>query len=61
MLHGNVFVSHLLRLVLRRGQDHVQVLSHIYLAALHLHALCDRFLRSVYKMLLLNSHFLNQL
>ena len=61
MLHGNILVSHLLRLVLRRGQNHVQILAHIDLAALYLHALLNGFLCSVYKMLLLNPHFLDQL
>ena len=61
MLHGNIFVSHLPCLILCGGKHLIQLPSHINLSALHLDTLAHRVLHPVNKVLLLNTHFLNQL
>ena len=61
MLHGNIFVSHLPGFILCGGKHLIQIPSHINLSALHLDTLAHRVLHPVNKVLLLNTHFLNQL
>ena len=61
MLYGNIFVSHLFRLILCGCKHLIQLSSHINLAALYLYTLANRVLHPVHKVFLLNTHFLNQL
>ena len=61
MLHGNIFVPELLRLVFRSHQDFVQILAHINLPALHFGAFPYGLFRPVYKMFFLDFHLLYQL
>ncbi len=61
MLHGHVFVPHLLRLVLGMNQNIVQILSHVYLRSGHLYPGGKPALRVVGKVLLLYLHLLDQL
>ena len=59
MLYGNIFISKLLRFILRADKHLIQILAHIYLTALDLHSLLKCRFGAVQKMLLIDFHFLD--
>ncbi len=61
MLHRYIFISQLLRLVLRADQDFIQISPYVYLTALNLGAFGKGLFHTADKMLLLNLHLLYQL
>ena len=60
MLYGDIIISHLLCLILCTNQYLIQCLADINLAAGHLGSCFQMADCIVYKMLLLDFHFLNQ-
>ena len=61
MLNRDIFISHLLRLILGMDQDIVEILPHIRLSALYLRTFADRLLHPVDEKLPLDAHFLKEL
>ena len=57
MLDRHIFISHLLRLILRMNQDIIQILPHKNLPALHLGALAQQLFHAVHKQSALDAHF----
>ena len=60
MLHRDIFIPHLLCLILRMYQHLIQIGTHIKLTALHLHTFLQGTLHTFLKMFCLDAHFLNE-
>ena len=60
MFYGNIFVSHLFRLVLGMDQHIVQILPYEKLTALNFRTLSDRLIYPVYQKLTLYIHLFKQ-
>ena len=61
MLHRDVFVSHLLRLILRMNQHFIQILSNKELTALHFRTFPKRLFHTLNQKCLLNPQLFHQL